>query len=210
LIQVLGLLRLGNLEAFGIGFFIEAKIKKLFGRRQGNLKTIHQEKQSLVFDDLVVFIERIGEVFFDIFHLPHHFAQFAIFQIGRIDERHFLFELTKAEGNVFINGHMGPKSIVLKQEAHVPVLRRNVHAGLAIENGFAIHRDFTRGRSFKPGNHTQSRGLATSRRTKQGNEAIVLNCHIEMIGPIEAAPSFGYVFQYNFWHIICLPLLCRC
>ena len=96
---------------------------------------------------------------------------------------------------------MRPQGVVLKEEADVALVGRNVDALLRGVDDLAADNDFAGGRRFQTRNHAQRGGLAAAGRAEQGDEAAVGDIQIQVLNGREAAEALGNVFQNNFRHV---------
>ena len=73
---------------------------------------------------------------------------------------------------VLLHRHVGKQGVVLKQQSHIPLLRRQVDSVFAVEQGHAVDFDVSPVRSRHSGDASQGHGLAAAGRPQQTVETV--------------------------------------
>ena len=114
--------------------------------------------------------------------------------------RHGLLDVGQAEGDVLVDRHVGPQGIVLEEEAHLPLVGRDVDAHVAVEYHLVANGDPAAGGGLQSGDHPQGGGLAAAGGAQQGHKGVVGNGQVQVFYGVEFAPALGNMFQFDFRH----------
>ena len=101
----------------------------------------------------------------------------------------------EAEGHVFVDAHVGVKSVILEDHGDVAVFGRHV------VDDFGADLESAGGDLFQAGDHAQGGGLAASGRANENDEFLVSDSEVDSIYSFDAAGvDFGYLFEFDSCH----------
>ena len=102
----------------------------------------------------------------------------------------------QTKGDVFEDRHMRPQRIVLKDEADLAGIRRHEHA--ALDGGLHLIGDGNRSRvgNFEPGDGSQQRRLAATRRPEKRKNALV-ELKADVVEGLEVFEELGNAFDFE-------------
>ena len=104
-----------------------------------------------------------------------------------------LLQVAQSEGDVLIHRHIGPEGVVLKQEAHLPLVGRHIDPRLAVKHHGVPDGDPAAGGGLQPGDHPQGGGLSAAGGAQKGDKGVVRNDHAQVVHGVELAPALGHV-----------------
>ena len=110
-------------------------------------------------------------------------------------DRHLLVHVLESEEDVLVDRHVRPEGVVLEEEADVSLVGRDVDSLIGIEDDLVSDRDSSGSRGLKARDHTERRGLSASGRTQKGDESLIFDLHVEVVGSIEVVPSLRNIFE---------------
>ena len=118
----------------------------------------------------------------------------------QVELRQLLLDVAQTEGDVLVDRHVGPQGVVLEQEAHLPLIGRDVDASVGVEHHLVANGDAAAGGGLQPGDHAQRGGLAAARGAQQRDEGVVVDDQIQVVHGVEFVPALGHVGEYNLRH----------
>ncbi|CDB88157.1 putative uncharacterized protein [Firmicutes bacterium CAG:170] len=127
----------------------------------------------------------------------------------KVDLCHRLLDIGQSEGNILIDGHVGPQSVVLEQEADLALVGRDIDAKLTVKYDLVADGDAAAGRGLEARDHAERCSLAAARRAEQRHEGVVRDRQIQVLDRIEFCPALGDMFQFDFRHDINLLFPCQ-
>ena len=110
-------------------------------------------------------------------------------------------QVFQAEGDVLANGHVGPKRVVLEQEAHVALVGGQVDARVHVKDDLAVNGNLALRGGLETRDHTQGRGLAAAAGAQQSDESVGRDGQVQIVDGDELAKALGYVFQNDLRHL---------
>ena len=184
-------------------------VKQLLCRILRERERVDQLQNSLLFFQLSVLVAALLEHGNDLCRRFQNLSQpRGVFGL-KIDLCHRLFDVGQAEGDVFIDGHIGPECIILEQEADPALVSRDVDAEVAVKDNGVANGNAAARRRFQTCDHAQRRGLAAAGRAEQRHKRIVRDHKVQILNGIEFAPALGDMFKFDFRHGFILRFLCR-
>ena len=163
--------------------------KQLLRGVLGDGEGVDQLDDGLFLVQLALLVHTFGKNLGHFSGIFQNLCQTGIVFCLKIDLRQLFFDVGKAEGNVFIHGHIGPQGIVLEQEAHLALVGGHVDAQTAVKNHLVADGDAPAGGCFQTRDHAQGRGLAAAGGTQQGDKRVVADGQIQILHRIEFAPA---------------------
>ena len=168
--------------------------KELFGRVEGDSKGVDQLDIGLLLVQSALLVPAL-------FQHPDHLvgAGQDLRQPGgvfglRVHLGQLLPDVGQAERNVLVDGHVGPQGIILKQEAHLPLVGRDVDTKGAVKHHLIADGNTAAGGGLQAGDHAQDGGLSAAGGAKQGDEGVVFYDQVQIVHPVELAPALRHMF----------------
>ena len=166
---------------------------QLFGGVHGDSKGVNQLDIGLFLVQLAVLIPAVLQ---NLDHLAGIFQNLR--QAGgvfgfKVGFGQGLLNVGQAEGDILVHRHVGPKGVVLEQEAHLPLVCGDVDAHLTVKHYLVADGDAAAGRGLQPGDHPQGGGLAAAGGAQQGDEGVVSDDQVQVVYGVKFVPTLGYV-----------------
>ena len=111
----------------------------------------------------------------------------------KVITRQRLLDVRETEGDVLVNGHVGPERIVLEQETDAALVRRDVDAERAVENDGVADGDAPARRGLETRDHAQRGRFAAAGGTQQRDEGVVGDGEAQVLDGVEFAPRLAPV-----------------
>ena len=168
--------------------------EELLGGVEGDGKGVNELQLGLLLVQLAVFVPALLQ------HL-HHLARLLedLRQAGgvlglKVNLGQGLLDVLQTEGDVLIDGHIGPQGVVLEEEAHLALVGGDVDAQLAVEDHLVPDGDASGGGGLQAGDHAQGGGFAAAGGAQQGDKGVVLDDQVQVVHGVEFAPALGHMF----------------
>ena len=99
---------------------------QLFGGKLGDREGVDELDDSFFLVQPAGFILAFLQDFYHILRIAQDLRESRVVLCLKVDLRHFLLDVGKAERDVLINRHVRPQRVVLEQEADFSFVRRDV------------------------------------------------------------------------------------
>ena len=128
--------------------------QQLFGGELADGKRINELDQRFFIIQLALFIPTFLQHLSDLGRGRKDLCQTVIDAGVKVDLGQRLLDIGETEGDVFVNGHIGPQGIVLEQEADPTLIGGDIDAHGAIKYDLIPDGDTAAGGGLQTRNHT--------------------------------------------------------